>query len=293
MANKKIDLSIIIINYKTPDLTVACLESIRKYVKNINYEVILIDNNSQDGSVNKFKKLQYKNFDLKVICNSENLGFAKANNQGIKISKAKYILLLNSDTEFTFSFLDKMINYMDDNEDIGISTCALLNKDKTYQVSGGYFPNLANVFTWMTIQDLPLIDKLVKPFHPKKAFTKKHQLDWVTGAFFLIRSEVIKEVGLLDEDYFMYTEEVDFCFRVKKAGWKVLLLPKWSIIHYGGASSVREFAILQETKGVKLFFKKHYSDWQSLFLRLFLKTGYMWRIFLVSPKIYWKAFKLA
>lgn len=286
MAKKEIDLSIIIINYNTPKLTLACLKSIEKHVKNINYEIILIDNDSSDDSSKLLKN--YLN-----ILNKENLGFAKANNQGIKIARGRYILLLNSDTEFTSSFLDKMLDRLDKEENVGIATCALRNPDKSLQVSGGYFPNLARVFTWMTIQDLAFIDSLIKPFHPKNAFKKEMDLDWGTGAFFLIKKEVIKEIGMLDEDYFMYTEEVDFCFRAKKAGWRVLYLPEWSIIHYGGASSVREFAILQETKGIKLFFKKHYPRWQTFFLRFFLKLGYLWRAILISPKIYLKAFKLA
>lgn len=270
-----VDLSVVIVNYKTEKLTEECVKSVKKFTKEIKYEVIVIDN-----SVN-------------------NLGFAGGNNVGIKKSKGRYVLLLNSDTLIHDNVLGEMAAWMDENPKIGIATCALKNVDGSLQGTGGYFPTLLRVFSWMTIQDLPFVDNIIKPFHPMKEksfvrgdsfYQKIREVDWVTGAFMMIRKEVVDDIGWLDEGYFMYTEDTDFCFRAKEKGWRVVYNPKWSITHFGGKSSTREFPILSEFKGVKIFYKKHYPKWQYPILRFFLKLGSLWRILLINPKIYAKAF---
>ena len=303
------DLSIIIVNYNTKELLLDCLGSIKKNTKKISYEIILVDNASTDGSVEILRRL--KSPDVKVVLNRENFGFSKANNQGIKIAKGRYVLLLNSDTKVQDSILTEMIEYMDENPKTGVAGCALKNPDGSLQATGGYFPTLFRVASWMLFfDDIPLLDKLIKPFHPMHEksffykgegfFTKASERDWVTGAFFLAKKEVFDQVGLLDEDYFMYTEEVDFCFRAKQKGWQVWYLPKWAIVHLGGASSASEFPILSEYKGIKIFFKKHMPSWQGPILRLLLKKGALLRMFLFGvlkggdyAKVYAKAFKIA
>lgn len=303
------DLSIIIINYNTKDLLLRCLESIKKNTNNLSYEIIVIDNDSKDGSVESIKMIN--NFLVKIISNKKNLGFAKANNQGIKIAKGRYILLLNPDTAVTKGVLAQMIGFMEKSPDVAVVSCALKNKDGSFQATGGYFPTLSRVITWMLfIDDIPLMDKLIKPFHPmheksfiyrgEEFFKKEGERDWVTGACFLVRKEVFDEVGELDEEYFMYTEEVDFCFRVKKKGWKVWYIPSLAISHIGGVSSPSEFPILSEYKGIKIFYRKHMPAWQMPVVRFFLKVGAVLRIFLlgtlkggVYAKAYAKAFQIA
>ncbi len=287
----KIDLSIIIVSYNTRKLTVACLKSILQYTKQISYEVIVVDNNSTDDSVKYLNK--FNDNKIHIIENASNVGFGKANNKGIKASKGRYILFLNSDTLLKENVLEPMLNWMDMNPNIGISTCRLLNSDLSLQGTGGYFPTLVRVFSWMTIQDVPLVDSVIKPFHPmkEKSFTKGtsfykniRQLDWVTGAFMLVRSEVISSIKGFDEDYFMYTEEVDFCYRAKKEGWTVYYNPTWSIIHYGGASGTVTESIRHEFHGVKLFYKKHYSKLSYVLLRLILVIGSLGRIIVFGIK---------
>lgn len=285
----KIKLSIILVSYNTEKLTKVCLDSIYKFVTNLNFEVIVVDNNSQDGSIEMLNEFQKKYKNLKLIKSKTNDGFSKANNIGYKTSKGEYVLLLNSDTEFKSKFIKKILEVMDYDKKIGVVSCALANPDGSFQVTGGYFPNLFRVALWMTIQRLPFFDSLFKPFHPKKAFTTRQEIDWVTGAFFLTRKSIIEKIGFLDEKYFMYTEEVDFCFRVKKLGYKIIIMPQWNIIHYGGASSTHEFAILSEYKGLKIFYKNHYPRWQYPILRIFLKVGAILRMALVSKSIYAKA----
>lgn len=300
------DLSVIIVSFNTRKLLVSCIESVLKNTKGIKFEIVVVDNNSEDDSAEAAKKLG-----AVVIKNSSNAGFATANNQGLKIAKGEYILFLNSDTEINNNVLGEMLVWMKENPMVGVATPALKNKDGSLQATGGFFPSLASVFSWMTIQDFPFVDGFIKPFHPlhsKSFFSKgdsfyknKRELDWVTGAFLLTKKEIMDKVKGWDEDYFMYVEEVDLCFRIKKLGYQVWYLPKWNIIHYGGASSkTSEFSLLSEYKGVKKFYKKFYPSWQSPILSLILKIGALGRIVLfgilegkASAQIYAKAFRIA
>jgi len=305
------ELSIVIISFNTEKLLKNCLDSILKNTANLRYEIIVVDNASLDASVQVVEKLQKRFKNIKLIKNKENLGFSGANNLGIKVAKGKFILLLNSDTIIHDNLLFEMIGWMQKNPKAGIVSCNLKNKDGSLQGTGGYFPTLSRVFSWMFfLDDIPFLDYIIKPFHPMHEkspiyrgnhfYRKERQLDWVTGAFMLIRKEVFEDVGYFDEDYFMYTEEVDLCFRAKKAGWEIWYLPNWSITHFGGASSSREFPIISEYKSVKLFYKKHFPAWQFSFLRLFLKCGALLRMVVFGllkgkdvAKAYAKAFKLA
>ncbi len=303
-----IDLSIVIISYNTKDLTIRCINSIYEFTKGINFEIIVIDNASSDDSVKALEGLKNR---IKLIKNKENNGFTGGNNQGIKASKGRYVLLLNSDTYILDNVLSGMVHWMDKNPRIDISSCMLRNEDRSVQGTGGYFPSLLRVFSWMTIQDFPFVDNFIKPFHPQHAksifgkgndfYLKQKELDWVGGTFFFMRREVFENIGYIDDDYFMYTEEVDFCFRAKKVGFKVVYNPSWSIVHLGGASSATiEFPLISEYKGIKLFYKKHYPAWQYPVLRLLLKIGALGRVVLFgilegrdTAAIYAKAFKQA
>lgn len=281
MAKKKIDLSIIIVSFNTRDLLRNCLKSIYNLKPEAsNLEVIVVDNDSTDGSPAMVKK---EFSQVKLIVNKKNLGFAAANNQGIKKAQGRYLLLLNPDTLILENALAKMVAFMDKNKKIGIATCQLLNEDKTVQASGGFFPDLPRAFAWMFfLDDLPFVSRLIKTYHPHEPsfytkdpfYQKEHFQDWVTGAFFLIRKEVVEKIGLLDEKYFMYVEEVDYCFRAKKNGFLVAYTPIAKIIHFGRKSLRRPGeAIIREYKGLKIFYKKHYSSYQLPLLVLFLKVG--------------------
>lgn len=305
------DLSVIIINFNTENITSECLDSILKNTKNLNYEIIVIDNASNDGSYQKLTQKYAKYKVLSFIKNKNNLGFSKANNIGCANAKGKYLLFLNSDTQIYGNILKEMTDWMRKNKKTAVATCALKNKDGSLQGSGGYFPTLLKVFSWMFfIEDIPFLDKLIKPFHPVHAkspfykglnqFKKIRNQDWVTGAFFLTKKDVFEKAGRFDEDYFMYTEEVDLCYRIKQLGFNVMYLPEWEIVHLGGASSTKEFPILSEYKGVKMFYRKNMTNWQYPFLRLFLKCGALLRALIFgivdgkgAYNVYVKAFKIA
>lgn len=302
--NNKMDLSIIIVSFNTKKLLVSGIKSILEYTKDINFEIIVVDNASKDGSADAAK-----NLGACVIENKDNLGFATANNQGFKNSIGKYVLFLNSDTEIHDNVLGEIVPWMSLNSKAGVATCALKNKDESLQATGGYFPTLPRVFSWMTIQDIPFVDHFIKPFHPyhsKSLFFKgdsfyktKKELDWVTGAFLLSRRDILENVGGWDEKFFMYVEEVDLCYRIKNLGYEVWYLPKWNITHLGGASSVtKELSLISEFQGIKKFYDKHYPHWQSPILRLILKIGALGRIILFgilegrqSAKIYAEVYR--
>lgn len=299
---KMTDLSVIVLSYNTKDLTIGCVNSVVRYTRGISYEIIVVDNGSTDGSVEKISKLKLRYKDLVAVFSKKNLGFTGGNNLGIKRAGGRYILLLNSDTYLSENTLGKMINFMDENPAVGIATCSLRNPDGTIQKTGGFFPTLPRVFTWMSfLDDVPGLSSFLKLVHPHPEsgfFNRDHEQDWITGAFFMIRKEVVDQVGLLDEDYFMYMEDVDYCYRARKKGWKVFYTTKAKITHIGGASGGSENTIISELKNLKLFYKKHYLSWQGAVLSVFIKMGALLRIILFGIllgrrdrlKIYAKAF---
>lgn len=293
------DVSIIILSYNTKKLVTACLNSVRKFSKDVDSEVIVIDNGSTDGSLEWLAK-QDK---IKLFKNKKNFGFSRGNNRGMKASRGKYILLLNSDTEFVEDSLSKMINWMNDHPSVAVATCMLKNPDGSIQATGGCFPTLPRVLLWATfLDDLPLLDMLGM-YHPhargvaRNYYMHERKLDWVTGAFFLMRREILEKVGFLDEDFFMYVEELEYCYRIKKAGWGVVYTPITEIVHIGGASGVRENAVLGEFRNLKLFYSKHKSFLELALLVVLLKVAAILRIFIFGlilgrkevAKIYAKA----
>lgn len=284
-------LSIIIISYNTANITLDCLKSIvlDKGLKDIPHEIIVIDNASTDGSVAKIKS---KYPSIKLIKNTTNHGFSGGNNQGIKIARGNYILLLNSDTIILHSAISQSLDWLSSHPEAGICTAQLLNPDKSIQISGGYFPNLANVLTWATgLDDLPFVNSIIKPFHPHppqfytgdRFYLQDRRLDWLTGAYLLFRAELLRKVDGFDENYFMYGEEYELQYRIHKkfsqSQFWYLIGPQ--IIHLGGASSIdRNFPLVKEYHGIIAFFTKHRPPWQSKLVKIILK---------LSPTLYLRA----
>ena len=286
-------LSIIIVSYNTSSITLNCLKSIQKdkglsfdlnkidSSEKIPTEIIVIDNNSSDDSVSVLKKLTT----VKLITNSTNSGFGRANNQGIKKARGNYLLLLNSDTVILHSAVSQSLNWLSTHPEAHLCTAELLNKDLSIQASGGYFPNLLNTLAWsFGLDDLPFFNLLIRPFHPhppqfythEKFFTRDHCQDWVSGAFMLIRRSIVDLTTGFDENYFMYGEEVEWAYRMHQAmpesQCRYLVGPQ--IIHLGGASATdKSDPLFLEYKGVLSFFQKHRPQWQLPLLRFFLKVN--------------------
>ena len=218
------DLSVIIVNFNTADLTQACIESILASGSKLTIEIIVVDN----GSSQKLKLS--KSADLRLLANTSNLGFAKANNQGIKIARGEYLLLLNSDTKVKPKALDHLVGFARANPDAGVVGAKLLNLDGSVQASCLRLPTLARTLKHYWLGQKGLLDKYV----PKPQVAS--QVEAVVGAAFLITPAALDKIRSLDERYFMYYEDLEYCKQVKKIGLKVYYLPTAQIIHYHGAS---------------------------------------------------------
>ena len=226
------DLSIIIVSYNTKKLTLDCIKSIAKEGSDLKKEIIVIDNGSRDNSVVAISKLKTQNskLNLKIIENTENLGFSKANNQGIKEAKGKYILLLNSDTMVKKGVFEKLVKFAEKVSDAGVIGARLLNSDGSIQASCLYLPTIKNAIREYWLGKHGLFEK----YSPKGK--KPVEVEAIVGAAFLLTPKAIKEVGTLDEKYFFYFEDIDYCRRVRKVGLKVYYLPTAEVVHYHGAS---------------------------------------------------------
>ncbi|MFH1840810.1 MAG: glycosyltransferase family 2 protein [Candidatus Shapirobacteria bacterium] len=285
------ELSVIVVNWNTRSLLLDCLRSIFDQTKGISYEVWVVDNASTDDSVLEVKRLKQKIKNLFLIENKKNLGFAQANNQAIKQANGDFVLLLNSDTKLIGNALEKMINFARKNSRLGILGPRLLNRDKTFQPSVAPFYFLANTFLSLFggdrfLRSSPLIAKKV---------------DWVSGSCFLIRKQVIDKTGGLDENFFMYLEEMEFCYRAQKAGFQTWFYPGASVYHLvrGSSPAGRQQVIWWTYKSFIYFYQKHFAPWQLIMLKWLLRlkalAGWFWGAITGNPELkitYEKAFRL-
>lgn len=279
------ELSIIIVSFNTSKLLDQCLSSLKESVISDGLqdktEIIVIDNNSKDGSV---EMVQKKYPHVVLIQNKDNLGFSRANNQGIIKAAGEKIMLLNSDTQLRKKSLKSLLNLLDSSRIIGVIGPKILNTDRTLQYSTGYFPTLSKVFCWMWfLDDVWLINRYIKAYHMENdVFYKKNRyVDWVTGAALLFKKKITEKAGLLDEKIFMYGEEVEWCYRIKKTGYQIIYSPIISVFHYKGSSGEGKTAgIMEEFKAIVYFYQKHLPSWQMPILRFLLISGALLRIIL-------------
>lgn len=265
----KLDLSIIIVSFNTAKVTADCINSIIASRIVIPHEVIVVDNNSSDESIIVLKKFE-KAKQIKVISNTENVGFAKANNQAIKIAKGKYILLLNSDTIVRVGSIEKLVKFADETPDAGVVAPKLLNKNKTIQESCYSFPTIKNAIRKYFLGEKDAYDE----YYPTK--NKPTIVDAVVGAAFLITPTALEKVGILSEEYFMYFEDIDYCKRVKEVGLNVYYLPDTKIVHLHGASSKTEGDEKQSSRSFEAS-KRYYGENYYYLLSLVLRIGRKWR----------------
>lgn len=272
-----IDLSIIIVSYNVCGFLRKCLKSIVDAKINHSYEIIIVDNNSIDESSSiirgEFPAINW-------LQNEKNLGFATANNQGINQSKGQFILLLNPDTEVKPRAIEVLLQVMVDDSTIGACGSKLVNQDGSLQLSCYPFPTLAN-----EIVRLHHLEKLFpQTQYPMDEWNKNlsYPVDNIQGASLLLRKAALDEVGLLDESFFIYTEEVDLNYRLKKAGWKNLYVPTSEVVHFGGQSTKQNktemFLELYKTK--IQFFRKHYGAMKTNFYKFMLFETSLLRIFI-------------
>ena len=292
-------LSIIIPSFNTSDLLMKCLESI--IIQPFDHsaiEIILVDNASSDDSVELVKR-QFPR--VKVIENRQNTGFAQAVNAGVHEAAGEYLLVLNSDTEFSKNTLGQLLDQVHHFRP-EIAACRLVNPDGSLQPQGGFLPNLGNICLWMlNLDNLPLIRNLVKPYQLRYGsfFTHDQAMGWVSGTAMLVEKSVALNLQGFDEHLFMYAEDIDFCFRAHQKGYTVRYFSKPIIIHRGQGSGSPEKAILGEFNGLIYLFQKYYPAWQIPVLKLSLRIGSLLRLFVFGmigrhelQKIYQKAYHL-
>jgi GT2 family glycosyltransferase len=234
------DLSIVILNWKVKDLLHKCLVSIYQYTSNISFEIFVVDNDSGDGSVEMVRQ-EFPN--VTVIANSQNIGFAAGNNQAIKQTKGDFILLLNPDTELIDNSLAKMVEIMKANRQIGVLGPRLSNSDHSLQSSVRRFPTFrSQALIMLKLQHVfPSLPALRSYLAVDFDYQLDQFVDQVMGAAFMISREVLEKVGLLDERYFIWFEEVDYCRRVKDANYNVAYTAQAALIHHGGESFAQVF----------------------------------------------------
>lgn len=271
-----IDLSIIIVNFNTYKFLANCIKSIfRSTLGKLNYEIIIVDNASEDDSV---KLIRRKFHQLRLIENRKNIGFSKANNQAIRLVKSnKYILFLNPDTIINNCTLLEMINFMDKNTRVGVSTprVELPNGNLDDACHRG-FPTPWNTFCQFSgLAKIFPSSQFFNSYHlGYENLDKIHEIDCCTGAFMLVKKEAGDNIGWFDEDYFWYGEDLDFCYRLKLHGWKVMFLPDIKITHFKGVSSgikkhsedistaskkIKRQATSARFDVMRIFYKKHYQ----------------------------------
>ena len=277
------DVAIVIVSWNTREILRDCLRSVYENAGTVDFQVIVVDNASTDGSApmvaTDFPRVQ-------LIANTENRGFAAANNQGMALARGRYVLLLNSDTVVLDRAIEKAVAFADTHPEAAVVGCRVLNVDRTLQPTCFMFPSALNLLLSFTY---------AYKLFPKSRFWGRElmtywdrndirQVDVVTGCFMLVRQEAIAQVGRMDDSFFMYAEETDWCYRFRAAGWKVMFVPSANIIHLGGASSrqVASKMRLQTSGSILYFLKKHKSRWEYVLGCLFTAL-----FFLVRVPVWW------
>ena len=289
----KDNLSIVIVNYNSGKYLHDCLTSVFESKKELDLDIWVVDSCSSDNSI-EYAKKDFPN--IRYILNLENIGFTKSNNQALREISNEYILILNPDTKVLPGTLSKMVKFIKENQEVGAATCKVeLSNGKIDWGSHRGFPTpLASFFYYFLHDD--------KYYHLSKLdMNKPHEVDAITGAFFLTRKSVLDKIGLFDEDYFMYGEDLDLCFRIKKAGYKIMFIPDIKIIHYKGVSSgikqhsqeisnatkeskLKAFNCFYET--MKIFYRKNLAKDYPFFINWLVYLGINLKWFLALRKLH-------
>ncbi len=273
-------LSVVTVNYNAGDFLLKCLSSLEKVSGEVDLVVWIVDNDSHDESI---KKAKDKFPQFHYLMNGENLGFGTANNIALKKIETEFILLLNPDCEVLPGTLKHMTQFMQDNPDVGVATCRVEKNDGSLDwATHRGFPTPWTSFLYYVFKN----DSL---YHlTDRDFSKVHEIDAVAGAFFMTRKSVLDKVGLFDEDYFLYAEDLDLCYRIKQAGFKIVYVPDVKILHHKGVSSgikkhsqavstatlesrKRSVNSFYETMGI--FYKKHLASRYPFFINWLVYLG--------------------
>jgi GT2 family glycosyltransferase len=261
-------ISIVIVSYNVSKLLDECLQSVARALQGIDGEVFVVDNHSKDNTLTMLKE---KHPEVRVIANEVNVGFSRANNQAIRLSEAEYVLLLNPDTVVYENTLHGVLDFMDQHPQAGGAGVRMLTRE------GHRAPESRRSIPTPWVAMLKMLGATRRYYMSHLSWDEPGQIEAVSGAFFLVRRKALDQVGLLDEDYFMYGEDIDLSYRLLKGGWQNWYLP-YDIIHYKGESTQKSSFRYVHTfyQAMLIFFRKHYGH-LSFFLSLPIKVAIYFR----------------
>lgn len=267
-----------IVEFNTKDLLRKCLISVlnQKMQSDNHIEIWVVDNNSKDKSVEMVRS-EFPN--VRLIENPQNVGFAKGHNTALKQIKADYVLILNSDAELQENSIGGMVEFMNQHPDCGVASCRIIDMMGNLQPNGGDLPLGLALFAWLfnleSFGNLPNFHR-----NEKNYYEKVHEVGWISGSFMMVRKEVFEKVGFLNEGYFMYFEDTEFCFKAHKQGFKVMINPGIVTKHVGGASSedpkLRQWR--GEMKGLIHFYNKQFGSFYGSLIKLLVYLSILFRI---------------
>ena len=269
------NLSISIVNHNNKEYLKNCLDSIYNHAPETNFEVIVVDNGSSDGSVDVVKHTFPS---VNLIENSDNPGFVKANNQGIRASQGRYVLSLNNDTIIEDGTLSGLVRFMEEHPDIGACGPKVLNRDGSFQYQcRRSFPTISSsLFYFLRLHRLfPRKKRFGQYLMTHRDNDETGEVDSVSGCCIMVRREVIEQVGILDENFIMYGDDLDWCYRMKQASWKVFYVPDYQIVHFGGQSSrkLSRKCIVLFYRAMTIFYRKHYALKHSFIINYLVYAG--------------------
>ncbi|MEW6089015.1 MAG: glycosyltransferase family 2 protein [bacterium] len=272
-------LSIIIVNWNTGNLLRNCLRSIYENYGPADFEVIVVDNDSKDGS----PRMVGKDFpEIKLIKNKENMGFSKANNQAIEICRGDYVLILNPDIIIKKNAIENMLEFLNVNNDAGAAGAKFLNPDGSVQKAGYYrrSPSIIQILLFYTILNRIFrhFPGICSRYWENDDMDNRHEVDQIPGACVLVKREVLEKTGGFDEDYFIWYEDVDWCFRIKRAGWKLYYCHDAEMVHYGGQSFINVNSgekIILFYAGLLKYFQKNHSKTDYFLARSIITVNFL------------------
>lgn len=273
-----IDLSIAIVSYNTKEILLDCLRSVQTHTTTLAYEVIVVDNDSRDGTVPALTAAYPA---MKVVANLNNRGFAKAVNQALAVSRGRHMLLLNSDTIVRDQALATMVTYLDDHPDVGAVSCKQWTGDGHLNQTCFPFPSIRDhLFYSALFQRIsPAMQATAAATHAVDC-TQSQDVDWANGACLMIRRSLLQQLGGLDEEFFMYFEDVDLCRRLRQQGYRIHHIAEAEIVHFIGCSSGRDRERLQlvwEFSRIR-YVEKHFSPVKRWLMKGWIAAGTGWRL---------------
>jgi len=267
----QVDLSILIVNYDTVSILRECLASIYQHPPSVCFEVLVVDNGSPDGSGDMVRQ-EFPQVRLLLL--GENTGFARANNLALQQARGRLLLLLNSDTRVLDGSLDGLVAAMEEHPQAGVVGCKQIDARGHLQLTWGRFPTFYREIVRKVLHWRMRIDGSQVRDYLQRKYTSSAQVDWVSGSCLMARREAVHDAGLLDENIFLYFEDIDWCRRIQRQGWQILYEPRVKIFHHGGATAARHLidALVAYRRSQFYFCRKYFGD-GALRLVKFLVAG--------------------